>query len=392
MPGTSTNNFKDEKRRKVRSLSLIVTKNCNLKCSYCYEKHDLRSKEFMSFSVARDAILSYFQDDDEFDFLEIDFFGGEPFLAFPLIKETVEWVSSQKWDKEYFFTIGTNGTILDDEIKSWLIKNKAKISLSISIDGCKKAHDLTRSNSFDKLMENLPFFKSHWPTRPAKMTVSTETIPFLAESVIYLEELGIEFTANLGFEDMWGNPEQEAELLKLYEGQLDQLVDYYVKNDHLYPPSPILTSLPRYLGLPDQGASQRSDCNRYCGAGHEMVAIDVDGKSYPCQRFLPWITRRNDLPENANRQTSWGPEKCLQCPLMLSCPTCAGYNWEVNGDTGMRTTFHCESYKREVIASCKIEARRMIKALDRIPNVGSEEQRQIKLRYEAIKTLLTEGV
>lgn len=392
MPRISLNNIHNEQKLKVRSLSLIVTRNCNLQCSYCYEKHNLRGQEFIPFPVGRDSILHYLNNDDEFNFLEIDFFGGEPLLAFPLIKKIVEWVTSQEWNKPYIFSIGTNGTVLDEEIKNWLTKYRDFVKVSFSIDGCKEAHDLARSNSYDRLSENIPFFKANWPTQTAKMTVSTDTIPYLAQSIIHLEELGLEFTANLGFEDMWGDREQEAQLLKAYEDQLDKLVDYYVKNDHLYPPPPILTALPTYLGLNDQGESQRSDCNRYCGAGHEMVVIDIDGQYYPCHRFIPWITGREAPIENGNLQSSWKPESCMNCKLVLSCPTCAGYNWEVNGDSAVRTTFHCESYKREVVASCKIEARRMLKSLDAIPTVSPEEKRQIRLRYNAINQVLYEGI
>ncbi|MCX6578619.1 MAG: hypothetical protein NT166_00370 [Candidatus Aminicenantes bacterium] len=43
----------------------------------------------------------------------------------------------------------------------------------------------------------------------AKMTISAETIPFVAESVIELEEMGIHFTANVAFDSYMHVPSCE---------------------------------------------------------------------------------------------------------------------------------------------------------------------------------------
>lgn len=379
---------------RVRSLSFIVTKGCNLRCSYCYEKHDQRNQEIMDFSIIKEAIHFYMEGEPEYNFLEIDFFGGEPFLAFPLIQQTVEWVSSREWPKRYLFSIGTNGTILTPEMKEWLAKYKKSLSVSFSIDGTKTAHDLTRSNSYDALARNIPFFREHWPNQFAKMTISTDTIPYVARGVVELEELGIQFTANMGFEDMWGDHVKQERLLDLYEEQLEQLVDYYALNHELFPVSPLLTAFPQYLAIPGYGKSPKTVNLRYCGAGHEMVVIDIDGKSYPCHRFIPWITGCPAPVENANCQSGWGPISCGECKLIHSCPTCAGYNWEKNRDTGLRTTFHCESYKREVIATCKLEAKRLIRYLNTTfsSNISDKEKRELKIRLDTVKALLADGI
>ena len=43
--------------------------------------------------------------------VEIDFFGGEPFLEFPTIKEVCEWVWSNNWRNKYVFFATTNGVV-----------------------------------------------------------------------------------------------------------------------------------------------------------------------------------------------------------------------------------------------------------------------------------------
>ena len=39
----------------------------------------------------------FVKDNDDFDELEIDFMGGEPFMNFSLIKEIVEWLEGINW-------------------------------------------------------------------------------------------------------------------------------------------------------------------------------------------------------------------------------------------------------------------------------------------------------
>ncbi len=374
------------KPKKNRSLSLIVTQNCNLCCAYCYEKHDLRDTVTMDAGVAKEAIARCMEADDDFDGVIIDFFGGEPMLAFSLIRDIVDWFHTKKWNKEHRFMIGTNGTILDAEKKKWLLDNKGCVNVALSFDGTRTAHNLTRDNSYDIVRKNLPFFTENWPHQPSKMTICADTIPYVADSVIELEEMGLFFTANIGFEDMWGDETNKKKLLRIYQEQLSRLVDYYSERPHLYPVSPLLTAVPDYLGLSDQGDAMRKkqDIKRFCGAGHEMVVVDIDGKTYPCHRFLPWVTGKAAPSVPANCQEAWRPEGCAECKLILSCPTCAGFNWEVNKDTGIRSTYHCEVFKSEVMASARLEAIRLGQKMKDLDSMPDDEKRRLKLRLEAV--------
>jgi uncharacterized protein len=349
----------------------------------------------MDFKIAREAIAHYMQAEDEFDSVLIEFFGGEPLLVFPFIKKVVEWTISREWPKDYHFLIGTNGTLLTDDIKNWLQKNGKCLTAAFSIDGNKQAHNLVRDNSYDLLYPHIPFFMENWPGQPAKMTIYAETIPYLADSVIELEEMGLFFTANIAFEDFWGSPEQKEKLLDIYNDQLTTLVDYYSERPHLYPVSKILEALPIYLCIPEFRIypANENDCTRFCGSGHEMVTVDVDGNVYPCHRFLPWITGKNAPGNPANSQSQWQPEECSNCKVVSSCPTCAGYNWEINGDCGIRTTFHCEAYKSEVIASAKLASLRLGKIkLSEIEKFTPNEKKMLKQRIEAIWELVENGI
>ncbi len=391
MPLKNSKDSNNLRLGKTLTVSLTVTSNCNLNCKYCYEKHSLRNKEVMDISIAQEAI-THFMEKDGFEIVEFDFFGGEPLLGFDFIREVVDWFHTRSWNKKHIFFISTNGTILTDEIRDWLVKNRGCIQVGLSLDGCKTAHDLCRSNSYDRVMENLPFFRKYWHHQPVKMTVCADTIPYLAESVIQMEEMGIFFTANLAFENHWGNEKKKAKLIETYEDQLSLLVDYYEELPHLFPVSPMLTAIPEYLGVPSYGEIDPQKIKRFCGAGHEMVTIDVYGTRYPCHRFIPWVTQRELPKENANCQEAWKPDKCNECKLIHSCPTCAGYNWEINGDTGYRTTFHCDSFKLEVKASCLLEWKRLHIKLKDNPLKPSNDLKQYKIRLKAISEFLRDPI
>lgn len=388
MPSKELTTPHDSKRR--RSLTLTVTEDCNLRCRYCYEPTKSRDR-YMSLKVAQRAITTCMEAEDEFEEVQIDFFGGEPMLAFGLIRDVVEWFHSREWRKKHLFFIGTNGTILTDEMKAWLLQNKGCVSASLSLDGNKVAHDLNRSNSYDQVMRNLPFFVEHWPNNPLKMTISAETIPYVADSIIDLEERGLFFSANLVFENVWGTDEEKARLLDIYAAQLERLIEYYAARPDLYP-ARMLDHKAEYLSAADQRVNTGDDCVRWCGAGHEMVVVGVDGDLYPCHRFSPWVTGRPAPAELVNHQSQWQPEQCAQCRLNRQCPTCAGFNWQENGDAGTRTTYHCEAFKLEVLASLKLQALRLLgRQPSELARVEADEAGVLKRRLDAILEIASTG-
>jgi uncharacterized protein len=354
--------FSGEPEIEIRkTVSITVTHNCNLRCRYCYEPNINRNKDIIELDMAKKIILKHMEANDGFQKVCFDFFGGEPLLGFNRIREIVEWFHSREWRKNHLFFIATNGTLLTDEMKSWLCDHKKCVAVGYSLDGTKVAHNLCRDNSYDLVRRNIPFFKENWPNQPAKMTICAETIPYVADSIIELENMGMHFTANVVFEDIWGDQNQKNKLLDIYADELSRLVDYYTESPELFPVSPILTRSSESIYAT---RSAEIDCFRFCGAGHEMIMYDVDGRSYPCHRFAPWVTKRQAPIRLVNRQKVWKPKECEICKLINLCPTCVGYNWEVNGDPSMRTTFHCDALKLEVLASAKLEALRLGKMDD----------------------------
>ncbi len=324
---------------KTKSITLVLTHQCNLACTYCYEKH--KDNQRMSLETAKSIIDKELTQDDGTTDVEIDLFGGEPLLEFPLVKSLVEYAKSKDYPKEYVFFITTNGVLLNDERKEWLKENTNYLQMGLSLDGTKAMHDTNRNNSYDKI--DIDFFAKTYPSQGIKMTISKETLPYLAEGIINCHNLGFEdVNANLAYGIDWTDPENE----KIYERELLKLVDFYIAHPELDPCS--ILDINRLKSL----TNEQNEATRHCGAGVYMKAYDYDGTFYPCQHFLPlsigqdkaFNSLKIDFRKSATDIDSFS-EECRTCKMKNVCPTCYGENYSMTGDINKRDMTLCRLFK-----------------------------------------------
>ena len=258
---------------KTKYLTLVLTHQCNLSCTYCYEKHKDHIK--MPLEKAK-QILDYEMNlNDGFSEVEIDLFGGEPLLCFNEIKTIVEYAKEQHYNKPFIFFITTNGVLLDDEMKKWFRGNTDIVQMSLSLDGTRKMHDINRSNSYDKI--DISFFRETYPFQKIKMTVSNQTLNDLAEGVIFSHKLGFNIICDLAYGIDWTNVENK----QVFEKQLMLLIDFYLNNPNIEPFS--MFNVEKLINV----SALANKNMRMCGAGFSMKDYDCDGVCYPCQHFLP---------------------------------------------------------------------------------------------------------
>lgn len=156
------------RNRECAKLSLRVSEVCNLKCVYCFSRGTMVNsggKEFMSKELARqglDLFMAYFKKNN----VRVVFFGGEPLLNFPLIKDLVSYARSVYGRRDIEFMMPTNGTIADKEIVCWLGKNGIKIG--IDLDFPDHEHKVNRPfkngrSSYDVIKKNIFTFIKYIP-------------------------------------------------------------------------------------------------------------------------------------------------------------------------------------------------------------------------------------
>ena len=256
------------KRR--RSCTLMITRRCNLNCSYCYESHKCNDTSFdMTFDTAKRILLSEFtfvQASPDFDEIEIDFMGGEPFLNFALIKQVVEWLDVCPPPIPYICFATTNGTLIAEH-KDWLFKHRKHFVLGGSFDGTDEMQTVNRG-SWKDLSANMKLLLEMYPEQGIHMTVSKATLPNLSVGIISLQRKGFHVEVALAQGVEWNSADVEA-----YECQLEDLAMAYLTTDRNLKPVNLLS---RYLGGID-GSPELTRQKKYCGFGMEMVAYDYDG-------------------------------------------------------------------------------------------------------------------
>ena len=94
-----------------------VTKQCNMQCKYCYEEDKTSIYSWDEIKKFIDILVS--KSPDQFI---VEFLGGEPLLAWDLIRQAYEYLESFPNKQIESYALTTNGTILTDEILDYLIK------------------------------------------------------------------------------------------------------------------------------------------------------------------------------------------------------------------------------------------------------------------------------
>lgn len=335
----------------AKTITFVVTKDCQLACKYCYLPGKTAGKR-MSWETAKaavDFLLAQTSEEFNTESVVFDFIGGEPFLEIDLIDRMCDYIKRRlfeldhPWFNLYRFAFSTNGiNYHTPRIREFIRKNHAHLSIGITIDGTRAKHDLNRvwrddptRGSYDDVVANIPLWLSEFPDSATKVTVSSPDLPYIAESVIHLFGLGIR-TVNINcvFEDVWADGDDA-----IFEEQLRILAKRLV--DEKWTERGYMCSFfNRTIGFP---LDPEKETANWCGSG-KMLAIDPDGNFYPCNRFLDFSLRskkprrigsiatgidRNRLRPfiYLDRQTQ-SPQRCLECDIASGCAWCQGENYD----------------------------------------------------------------
>lgn len=356
-----------------KTITFIVTKDCQLACKYCYLVGK-NSKEKMSWDIAKMAIDYILKNETVFREESViwDFIGGEPFLEIDLIDKICDYLKTEMyrrdhhWFNSYRFSFSTNGINYHEEkVQQFIKKNQNHLSIGITIDGTELKHDLNRvyknsgKGSYNDVVRNIPLWLEQFPGVATKVTVSSPDIPYIKESVLHLYALGIkEVNINCVFEDVWKEGDDD-----LFEEQLTDLADAIIDKD-LYRDH-ACSFYAEFIGKP---MDPERDNQNWCGAG-KMLAVDAAGNFYPCTRFAQYSLRskpawiignvKDGIDQNKLRpflaldRTTQSTNECIHCEVASGCAWCQGENYDA-ADTHtiyQRATAICKMHKAHVRAN-----------------------------------------
>lgn len=297
----------------------------------------------MPIETAIQIVTDELSRDDGYEECEIQFFGGEPFLEFEFIRFVCHYLWDRNWPKAYQCFATTNGTLVHGEIKEWLLKNRNRFTCALSLDGNKKAHNVNRCHSFEDIDYN--FFKTTWPYQTVKMTISPESLPYLADSVIFLHEQNFAFDNNLAYGVDWA----DDKLMYIMQEQLSMLAEYYIEHPEI--------QHCRMLGMHIENVNHSDRINRWCGAGISLRAYDVEGNVYPCHLFQPISSDINQPIEEINTIFTIQDtldQRCADCSIYNVCPTCYGHNYVSTGNIAKRDENLCRFTKLNTLVTSYI--------------------------------------
>lgn len=355
----------------VKALCLHIAHDCNLACRYCFaeegEYHGRR--ELMSFEVGKRALDFLIENSGNRKNLEVDFFGGEPLMNWQVVKDLVAYGREQEkiHDKNFRFTLTTNGVLLNDEVMEFA--NREMGNVVLSIDGRKEVNDHMRpfrngAGSYDLIV---PKFQKFAESRNqdkyyVRGTFTHNNLDF-SKDVLHL--------ADLGFKQISVEPVVA-----------ENTADYAIREEDLP------TLFAEYDALAAEMVRRKKsgeDFNFFhfmidleggpcvakrlsgCGSGTEYLAVTPWGDLYPChqfvgnEKFLMGNVRdgvkNTELRDEFKCCNVYAKEKCRNCFAKFYCSGgCAANSYHFHGNINDAYDIGCELQKKRIECAIMIKA------------------------------------
>ncbi|MBQ5418088.1 MAG: thioether cross-link-forming SCIFF peptide maturase [Oscillospiraceae bacterium] len=366
----------------LKSMCLLVTMDCNLRCRYCFAEtgeYGMKKRKLMSFETGKRALDFLLENSGDRENLEVDFFGGEPLMNFDVVKQLVMYGRSREKDyinKHFRFTVTTNGILLDDEKTDFI--NREMSNVVLSIDGRKEVNDRMRthingSGTYDEIIEKYKKLveKRKHQNYYVRGTFTKHNLDF-TNDVLSLAEQGFK---EISAEPVVADAKQDYALterdLPAIFSEYERLAQAILVSDkqgkHF--------NFFHFMIDLDQGPCAIKRL-RGCSSGNEYVAVTPDGDIYPCHQFVGVEKYRmgniaegkinSDIRNEFAAANIYSKDDCRNCWAKFYCSGgCNANNYTYNGDIHSPYKISCELEKK------RLECAIMIKAA-----IAAEEQEE----------------
>ena len=359
-----------ERQSVVKAICLHVAHGCNMTCDGEYHG----PQALMSYEVGKRALDWLIENSGTRRNLEVDFFGGEPLLNFDVVKKLVAYGRQQEKEhnKNFRFTLTTNGVLLDDEVIDFA--NKEMSNVVISLDGRKDINDNMRKTrggkgTYDMI---LPAFKKLAESRNQQDYYMRGTYTHyntdFTNDILHMADLGFK---ELSIEPVVAPDDapyalKESDMPKLlseYERLACEILDRKRegkgRNFNFYHYMIDLTGGPcivkRISG---------------CGVGTEYVAVTPSGDLYPCHQFVgdekfllgniyDGITN-DSVCHQFKSCNIYSHEECADCFAKLYCSGgCAANAYHTTGSITGVYDMGCRLHKKRIECAIMLKVAEM---------------------------------
>ena len=361
------------KKRKtvVKALCLHIAHDCNLACRYCFaeegEYHGRRA--LMSYEVGKKALDFLIANSGSRRNLEVDFFGGEPLMNWQVVKDLVAYGREQEklHDKNFRFTVTTNGVLLNDEIQEFV--NKEMDNVVLSLDGRKEINDKMRpfrngKGSYDLIV---PKFQKLAESRNQEKyyirgTFTRNNLDF-SNDILHFADLGFK---QISIEPLVADPSEEfalreEDLPKIME-EYDLLAKEMIKREKEGKGFNFFHFMIDLTGGPCVYKRLSG-----CGSGTEYLAVTPWGDFYPCHQFVgeeqylmgnvdEGITKP-EIQKEFGGCNVYTKKDCKDCFARFYCSGgCAANAFHFQGDIKGNYEIGCELQRKRVECAIMIKA------------------------------------
>ena len=155
--------------------------------------------------------------------VSVEFSGGEPLLAFPLIQRAVRHMEKSAPGSQVEYLITTNGTLLDAGMLAFLDRHRFEVRLSFhTAPRTRDARERATFQRLDRLLDQIRGgYPAMWRERfTVAVTIGIREIPVLADTIAYLVEKGVR---DIGVAAACGQPGWQARDLHGIERQFQRI-------------------------------------------------------------------------------------------------------------------------------------------------------------------------
>lgn len=347
----------------IKDITMNITNNCNMKCSYCFE-HNKNSKN-MTIDDAKfilDKCYNNHQKKYSDEQMVVNFFGGEPFLAFDVIENLMKYSEEKKYNIS--FGVTTNLTILTDHMLD--IIEEYELGLLVSCDGIKKIHNRNRCNSYDIVINNIKKILDRGLKYliEVRMTVMPNDISSMLESIKMLFDLGIDNINPVPVTDtIWTNKDYNnflIELSRIWEWTIDKYNDESNKRNLSVK---LVEDFLEY-SLDNYNSEQTKSC---LAGSKTSISIGVNGDILPCHQRHTVENNYNNLvfgniflndfkDIDFNRNEKKGFINCNQCIAYNICKGgCPSENLTQNYNSNFMNEIQCKVFICMVMIAKKFQ-------------------------------------
>ena len=269
-----------------RRIYFQITRNCNLRCDYCYIKAESNNNHLSKSVILKSA--EYFGNKG---LMEVRLTGGEP-TTHPDFKEIHE-----KFRKENIYVSLATNCIWSADMMDYL-SNQDDLWIIASIDGNKDIHNKYRHYSYDTVLRNL--FTLRQLNKNIRLRLNTV---LTKENVVDIEHLA-KLTRDLGAESITLIPlRPQVRDLSVREKMLTSedfktVLEKMIYYKSLYNISFTTTIETKYkdLIMKDKIFEKKSSC----AAGREGTNLDFDNENQKFVLYACSYCPASDLSEKRN--------------------------------------------------------------------------------------------